>query len=783
MRPQNLLFTALLALFPTLAPAFQPLFDTWISYEVGGNSIVVADLDGNGNPDVAVGSFNGISVLRNNGDGSFAQKTDYVAGGMSVISADLDGDGDLDLVGVNRRFPPTASFVSVLKNNGDGTFALGLTYEVGGVPYSVTAADLDGDRNQDLITANLDADSISVLKNNGDGTFAAKVDYETGRAPWAASSADIDGDGDLDLVTANNGAFDSGTVSILKNNGNGTFAPKMEYSAGKASRSVAISDFDNDGDADLAVGNRFGGTFSIFMNNGDGTFANKIDYPAGGYPNSVIASDVDNDGDYDLVATGTGCWVLLNNGVGNFSYKSLDGPASNAIDVSDLDGNGSPDIAVVGGNLSIFFNKGDGHFPSKTDYAAGGNPSLAFVVDMNRDGYQDLLVGGGGSPYGLWVFILKNEGDGSLFMGNKVFVGHWLSSIFSSDLDGNQTPDLVVAKARKEICDFYDCWYTGEDAVLILANDGDTNFIQKAKIFTGNSPSSVFSADFDGDGDLDLAVANFGSFNVSILKNEGNWNFASKADYTTLPAAPYSVFASDLDADMDQDLIVGCANAISVFKNNGDGSFASKVDYGVGRYISVVAADLDADGDMDLAAANPYRKVAVFLNNGDGTFAAVANYETRNFPISVVAADLDGDGDKDLALTDWEEVVTVLKNTGNGTFDSRVDYGTGPHPDAVVASDLDNDGDMELITANYRGTTVSVLTNLSNPTCQNNPGDLDHDCILTIGDIVPQLNCVFLNLGDCRLTLTDVNCSGAATPVDVVLLLLAVFASQPLPCP
>ena len=745
---------------------------------------MVADLDSDGNPDVAVGSFNGISVLRNNGDGSFAQKTDYVAGGMSVISADLDGDGDLDLVGVNRRFPPTASFVSVLKNNGDGTFAPGLTYEVGGVPYSVTAADLDGDGDQDFITANLDADSISVLKNNGDGTFTAKVDYMAGRAPWAVSSADIDRDGDLDLVTANNGAFDSGTVSILKNNGDGTFAPKMEYSAGKASRSVAISDFDNDGDADLAVGNRFGGTFSVFMNNGDGTFTNKIDYPAGGYPNSVIASDADNDGDYDLVVTGTGCWVLLNDGVGNFSYKSLNGPAGNAIDASDLDGNGSPDIAVVGGNLSILFNKGDGNFPSRADYTVGDSPSLAFAVDMNRDGYQDLMVGGGGSPSGLWVFILKNKGDGTLFMVNKVFVGTWLSSIFSSDLDGNQTPDLLVTKVCRQFCDLYGCYdfCTGEDAVLILANDGDTSFIQKAKIFTGNSPSSAFSADFDGDGDLDLAVANSGSFNVSILKNEGNWNFASKVDYTTFPAAPYSIFASDLDGDTDQDLIVGCANGISIFKNNGDGSFASKVDYGVGRCISVVAADLDGDEDMDLAAANPYRKVTVLLNNGDGMFAA-ANYETRNYPKSVVAADLDGDGDKDLALTDWNEVITVLKNTGTGTFDSRVDYGTGPHPDAVVASDLDNDGDMELITANYWGTTVSVLNNLSNTGCANKLGDLDHDCILTLEDIVRQLNCIFLNFGDCRLALTDVNCSGAATAADVVLLLRAVFLNAPFPCP
>jgi hypothetical protein len=123
----------------------------------------------------------------------------------------------------------------------------------------------------------------------------------------------------------------------------------------------------------------------------------------------------------------------------------------------------------------------------------------------------------------------------------------------------------------------------------------------------------------------------------------------------------------------------------------------------------------------------------------------------------------------------------MLINNGNGNFVSdKADYALGMHPLSLFASDLDGDGDKDLVTAGNPGT---ILYNLSNPFCQNNPGDLDHDCILTLNDVVFQLNCVFLNLGDCPLVLTDVNCNGAATPADVVLLLLAVFAAQPLPCP
>ena len=159
----------LLAFFSLKAYAFEPLFESWISYDVGDYpfGIYAADLDGDLDADLAVANYqdNTVSILRNNGDGSFAPKTDYVTG----------------------------------------------TY-----PYSVIACDLDQDGDDDLVVPNSGylVNTISVFKNNGDGTFLPKVDYPTGAYPYSVYASDFDKDGDLDVAVANNGSY---TVSILKN--------------------------------------------------------------------------------------------------------------------------------------------------------------------------------------------------------------------------------------------------------------------------------------------------------------------------------------------------------------------------------------------------------------------------------------------------------------------------------------------------------------------------------------------------------------------------------------
>ena len=339
-------------------PGAHALFGPPTNYAAGDQPVSVcsADLDGDGDSDLALVTWgsntDNLSVLLNNGDGTFADKVDYVVGDYphSVFAEDLDGDGDNDLTVTNAySFPPT---VSVLMNNGDATFADKIDYPVGDSPHSVFSADLDGDGHNDLTVANWESDNVSVLLNSGDGTFAPKVDYAVGDGPSSVFISDLDGDGDNDVAVSNVG---SDNVSVLMNSGDGTFAPAVDHAVGDGPWSIFVSDLDGDGDSDLTVANfgldQYDDTVSVLMNNGDGTFASKVDYDAGLSPSSVFVADLDGDGDDDLAVANR---------------------------YSD--------------NVSVLMNNSDGTFAPKVDYDAGVNPTSVFIADFDGDGDNDLTV-------------------------------------------------------------------------------------------------------------------------------------------------------------------------------------------------------------------------------------------------------------------------------------------------------------------------------------------------------------------------------------------------------
>ena len=138
-----------------------------------------------------------------------------------------DGDEDPDLAAMNSG----SDYISILFNNGDGTYSEQVTRVLGMGQHDIASANLDGDQDQDLVVAMASGDYVAVLLNNGDGTFADEVAYAT-NYPTYIAIGDLDGDEDLDMAVANWGAD---TVSVLMNNGDGTFAPQVSYAAGGGS--------------------------------------------------------------------------------------------------------------------------------------------------------------------------------------------------------------------------------------------------------------------------------------------------------------------------------------------------------------------------------------------------------------------------------------------------------------------------------------------------------------------------------------------------------------------
>lgn len=373
MRKTHLVFAVVSLLFAAEIYASEPLFSTQINYPAGraANSIFNSDLDGDGDIDLAVANYDpppyfpgSVSILMNTGNGTFSSAVSYGAGATStdVHGSDLDGDGDIDLAVANYGvYPDIRGSISVLLNNGDGTFSAADNYELGEAATSVFCSDLDGDGDIDLAVTVFGTKyrgAVSVLLNNGDATFAEAVNYEVLNCSYSVHASDLDGDGDIDLAAS---IYDENSVSILLNAGDGTFDEAVNYGVGDTPMSVYCSDLDGDGDIDLATANYFSDNISILLNVGDGTFTPGGQYGVIGHPWSLCASDLDLDGDVDLAVADFSVSILLNDGDGTFvgagTYGSINHPMS--ICGSDLDGDGDIELAVLDVSLdrvSIFMN-------------------------------------------------------------------------------------------------------------------------------------------------------------------------------------------------------------------------------------------------------------------------------------------------------------------------------------------------------------------------------------------------------------------------------------------
>ncbi len=351
-----------------------------------------------------------------------------------IFAADLDGDADLDIVTANEL----SGDVSVLFNNGDGTFADCSNYPAGGDSLrSVFAADFDGDGDLDLATANRHSNDISVLLNDGDGTFAPPSVYAVGSGPLGVFAADLDGDGDLDLAAANGGASGGSvdtTVSILLNNGDGTFADHSVFPVDRGPQSVIAADLDGDADLDLATPSwvwHLSHSVCVLFNNGDATYAPYTHYTLGEpAPLSIYSADLDGDRDMDLISanlvTGDAPYddvsVLLNQGDGSFapySSYSLNGSLTfTAVCAADIDGDGDLDLVIVRpSDLAVLQNYGDGTFDQfYSAYSVNGAPASVFAADFDSDGDLDLASA---NWYPSGVSILLNHTCGDIDGGGR----------------------------------------------------------------------------------------------------------------------------------------------------------------------------------------------------------------------------------------------------------------------------------------------------------------------------------------------------------------------------
>lgn len=672
-----------------------------------------------------------------------------------VALGDLDLDGKADMVVVNEN----ANSISIIRNVsaagtlGDSSFIPRIDLPVGADPRAVAIGDVNVDGKPDIVVASSTAGTVTVYcslgfaNNSSSAPYYLKGEFAVGGNPFSVAIGDVDRDGQPDIVTAN---MASGTVSVLRNTytfnnlGVPTFAPKVDFAAGSYPRSVAVSDLDGDGKADIAVINERSNTVSVLRNTAGlagvidaSSFAPLLSFATGSNPSCITTSDVDGDSKPDLVTSNYGSntvSVLRNTAVSGLITLSsfagkvdfLTGAQPFFVAAAEVNGDGKPDLVTVNSgsnNLSVLRNTAvagsitTGSFDGKVDFATGGYPVGIAGGDLDGDGITEL--------------VSANAANNNLSVLSFSSLGHPVVASVNPGR-GSAGSRLTISGANFNADPLNNTVYFGAVKAAVTSGSS-TSLTVTAPAGATYQPVSVL------DNQRGLTGYSSGPFITTFANPFGSGipsNFyRPRIDFALSGPFTYAVAFGDLDGDGKPDMVAvneqaGTASVLrnaSATGNIDAGSFESRVDIATTPGPrSAAIADMDGDGKLDIVVGSPASYTVSVLRNAlvSGSISSSSFTRTDLQAGAYIAAfavgDLDDDGRPDLVFANpYLGTVSVRRNLSApgvpsaASFAGPVNFATGNFPRSIVVCDIDGDGKPEIVVANEQSGTVSVLRNTS----------------------------------------------------------------------
>lgn len=593
------------------------------------------DLDRDGYPDLLVSNeaSGTVSCLRGGAAGLFLERHIEVgADPRAITSGDYDGDGHVDVAVASA----VRGIVTVL--NGKDQLSVGQVVPVGDRPIALTSGDFDADGLSDIVVANLDSRTVSQINGHKD-KLAVTREHVVGEEPIALTGGHFDSDGFLDLAVVNRG---SASVTLFRGTEEG-LTRVGEIGVGDAPIGLVSGDYNADGFIDLGVANRDSGTLT-YVQGGAGAFGVEKRTRVGTEPTAAITIDLNGDGFEDLVLLDNdpdGLIYIQGSPTGPRETRELEvGQIPIGIAAGDFDRDGFVDLAVANrGSDDLTLLSGTNEGPVfDGSVAVGTSPVAATTGDYDGDEFADVVTVNRGTDD---VSYLRGSPDGLVHL-RDIKVGSDPLVAISEDFDRDGFLDVVVANFSSDTVTYL----RGTSAGLVAAGD----------IETGDGPRTLTSGDFDGDGHPDVVVANFGSGGPElddVTYIRGTKQGLLRSAKVLVGDAPRAVTRGDYNGDGFLDVVV--ANSASQDVTYLRGSVVGLVrmrDIAVGLGPAALASgNFDGDEFLDIAVANSAdNRVTVLRGSSQGP-RRVAEIVVGSGPRLLSAGDHNRDGLVDLVAT------------------------------------------------------------------------------------------------------------------------------------